>query len=673
MKFHLDRYVEEEDDWEIIPVKWWYTSFKAVSWSYNSKQGQGQSKPSRRQYQGSLFAGIISKRGSERLPMSPPPRASSREAGVGDEEDSLNLDLVGVKGAMEVVMEYEKDVGFYFTIFPDLGLYSDTKVDLSVDIDENDLQAGRERWNSLSEELMNGPAFENTTDSDESMESSFIGSISSYGDLSHSTSSLSSIDTTRSEGSIDSIPMPSTPKAKLSFNDVMVKDVSPAGSLDGSSGPSLHLSPSRSLNASASSFVPTFCSQLNEEPVHFPSLADDPKSRPDVRSPPASFANFTFPTLNPTPLAPAVKIKKDDQGFFTEIQVDNSLGGDLLPPFLQEPPQRNRTRKSRTREIVDRIRSQIAPEDSGTGHSLHLNPISPKYASHSPSPICDESNFITPRLSVSEDGGDRLSRLSSPSCDDDDGWIDVVQPAVSSPNQKSTRARELFRALTRRRTDSSSSGDLREAVASETSSGLSRNVSSSPSPSPSPQTPPPLVTNDGWVESSTVSPPEPQKKPKASQSHTHHRKKSSVQHQHHQHHGSRTSFSSSSSSSHLQQPFSASSPHYPQLSPTAMSPHHPQHIVPPPAAFPYFFPAYPAIAMPSPYAATFMQVPTYPMGMPMHTAHVAPAAGSMPVAPYMAPPLMPGRTASMKPAAPLTSTPTNMNMPAYRAKHSPLW
>ena len=662
----LDRNVTEEDDWEVIPVNWWSTSFTAVSWAFSSKQGPWNKS---RLFQGSLFLGLPPRLNSRFLSLNTI-SSPSRKIGRNVEEDNtLNQDLVGVKSALDTVVGYEKDVGFYFTSFPDLGLYKKPRPDLSVVIEESDLEAGKERWKEVAEDLLSGPI-----ESDESLESSLAGS---YGDFELSASTLSSIDLTYSEASIDSIPMPSTPKPKLSVNEVEIKEPSPTVPHSGSRSSSLQFSPSRSLNASASSFVPSFFSKFTEEPLQFPSLLDDPKARPDVHSPGASLSNFIFPSLNPNP-TPVVKIKKDDQGFFTEVQVEKSSGADapteLLPAFLQESTQRSRTRKSRTREIVDRIRSRTSPEDSVVGD--HLNAISPKYASHSPSPIGDEGRFVTPRLSMSDDGGDRPSRLSTPSCiDDEDGWIDIAQPVASdSPSsQKSKRTRELFLALTRRRTDSLSSADVKDLTTSSelSSSSGSRNMSISPSPSPSPLSPPSLLSNDGWIESSFVSQPEIQQKAKAGQ--THNRKKSSNNNQQHrnqhQHHNSRASISSSTSQ-HAQRPFSATSPVFPQLSPTAMSPQlvqqQPQMMSPNPVGpFPYFFPAtYPAVALPSPYAAAFMQVPTFPM------VHAGPGGAAMAGVPYMAPTLMPIHGVGAGPVKPPMPT---TNMPANRTRQAPTW
>ena len=624
---------QEEDEWEMITADWWRTAFILVPWTYTPDDR----KSPRQQFYGSLFADLSPRRAAGNV------YSDDVQCKISREDDTLNPELVGASGAMAVVASYEEDVGFSYSTFPTIGphelnLY--THVDLSGDIDENDLLTGRRKWKELVEDLMNGEILENiNTDDCGSLESSCIGSFSSAGDLTLSSSS---------DGSIDSFVMPSTPKAKHSSIDVEVKVPSPNGSVHGSGfdSPSTSLSPGKSLNAAATSFVPSFYSQSNDEAVHFPPSVDTSKSS----SPTLSFANFTFPTLN----APQVtaKFKKDDEGFFTEVQNELSNAGEpsnLLPPFLQESSHRNRPRKSRTREIVDRLRSQTSLDDSATTAHIPLSngiELSRKYASHSPSPIPDDRSFIIPRLSVSEDGGDGASRLSTPSLEDDDGWIS--QPNTFSPRHKAKRTRELFLALTRRRTDSLSSENFKALT---DSADDPYNVSAPPSPLP--KTPPPLMSNDGWIESHST-PPEPQKKSKSSSRESHRHKKSSTHNT-----SSRAPLSPSPASSHF--PINSTSACFsPPLHPT-VSP------IMAPQAISYFFPAYPAVATPVPYTA-FMHFPAFPISMPMHGHMGVPLNGAS--TPYGTSPVLTTRRAGS-----ITSDMiTNMNtMPTYRAKQSPLW
>ena len=632
--------VHEEDEWEIITADWWRTAFISVPWTYVPSDATKGKSP-RQQFHGSLFAGLSQ---------------YARRNIYSDEfseNDTLNPELVGVCGAMAAVISYEEDVGFSYSTCPtiephELNLF--THVDLSTNIDEEDLLTGRQRWKELVDELMNGEIFENgNTDSGGSLKSSLTESFSSASDQ-----TFSSMDLSSSDCSIDSFIMPSTPKAKHIFTDVEVKLSSPNSSIDGSGFDNPDFLPhGKSLNAAASSFVPTFCSQLYDA-VHFPPLVDASKSS----SPTLSFSTFTFPTLNASSQPqPTVRLKKDDQGFFTEVQKEPSNpGGEpakLLPPFLQESSLRNRFRKSRTREIVDRLRSTTSLDDSTTPQ-FPLSELSQKYASHSPSPIPSDGSFMIPRLSVSEDG-DRTSGLSTPS-EDDDGW--VSQPNTLSPRHSKARrtreTRELFLALTRRRTDSLSSENLKALLDSSTYDSSSaplpppRNTST-PS-SPSPQTPPPLTSNDGWIESNNPPLPKPQKKSKSSSRESHRRKKSST----HNNPLSRASLST---------PSTSSSQFFPDLSSTSAcfpshpSPHHHQHPTfsphmaqqqPPQQAIPYFFSA---VATPVPYTA-FMHFPAFPISIPMH-GHTGLPINGVSGTPYgTSPALITRRAGSVKPLMP---------------------
>ena len=618
----------QEDEWEIVTADWWRTAFILVPWTYHPKENSP-----RQQFHGSLFAGLSSQCARQNI------HSDDVQCKFSSEDDTLNPELVGVSGAMAAIAPYEEDVGFSYSTCPtidphELNLFN--YVDLSINIDENDLLTGRQRWKELVDDLMNGERFESTnTDNSGSLESSLIGSLSSVGDL-----TLSSTDFSSSDGSIDSFVMPSTPKAKHIFTDVQVKSSSPYGGIDGSGfdNPNF-LSSGNSLNAAASSFIPTFYSQLNEDAIHFPPLVSASKSS----SPTPSFANFTFPTLNaPSQPQATVTLKKDEQGFFTEVQNEPSNVDEpvkLLPPFLQESPHRNRPRKSRTREIIDRLRSETSSDDSTTTHFPFSKGIelSPRYASHCPSPIHDDRSFVIPRVSVSEDGGDRASGLSTPSLEDDDGWIS--QPNTLSPRRKAKRTRELFLALTRRRTDSLSSENLKFLTDSpEDSSVLPLCNTSAPS-SPIPQTPSPLMSNDGWIESNPTS-LESQRKSKSSSGESHRRKKSSTHNT-----SSRSSLSTPSTATHF--PVSSTSACF-------SSPHHPMA----PQAIPYFFSAYPAVATPVPYTA-FMHFPAFPTSMPIH-GHIGFPVNGVGTPYGISPALVARRAGLIKPPIP-------------KAKQSPLW
>ena len=122
----------------------------------------------------------------------------------------------------------------------------------------------------------------------------------------------------------------------------------------------------------------TFCSHLYEA-VH--PIIDASKSSSLLFPLLLSLSQLTITLLN---LSPTVRLIKDEQAFFTEVKKEPSNhGGEpakLLPSFffLQESsPRRNRSRKSRTREIVDRLRLRrawmIAPLELNSPYQTELN------------------------------------------------------------------------------------------------------------------------------------------------------------------------------------------------------------------------------------------------------------------------------------------------------------
>lgn len=665
MPFHLRDYSHKEgEDWEVLEQDWWRIPFTSVSWAYASESTPKRDPKSgvvqRRNFEGSLF----SKLKPNDLP----------NTKLVNGWDSLNPDLCGVRSAMEAVRAYEKDVGFHYTTCPSIELCEQLlgpTVNLCREVDELSVQVARQKWQELVDNLMNGPLIGSpSSDSDDSLASS-LPDLSSPGPGTLST--FSSLDLSSSASSIDSIMMPSTPRgSSLSDSHIQIKDASPTFSLDIRTE---HPSPGRSLNAAASSFVPTFASKITDEPYQ-DSHSDTPQVAKNKSSP---FSDFTFPTLNPPS---SVKIKKDDQGFFTEVKLENQSAAmtDLLPPFLQEPTHKTRIRKSKTREIVDRLRSQA--QDSDTPPLLTPFDLSPKYASHSPSPMPEDPAIVKPRLSVSEDG-DRPSGLSTPSFEDDDGWIDIA--SSSSPTHRRKRTRELVLALHRRRTDSTASDVSKDFLALTSAPSTGMQSSQEPLTSSPPRTPPPANPNgDGWIENSKlVTSPEPTvpKKPVLKPSPgpgkeaTHARRKSS-------NHVPRPSASSTT----MHGPYGVVvPPGYPTSAPAGLAPRGlpPPHVSPA-APMPYFFPPYQAVPMSYPQ---FVHIPAGypPMGIPMHApVGISPVSPGNPPVPYMMPhSMMPPQSApALRGAPPMVKPPPmatnphvgpNVNMAYYRTKPQQLW
>jgi hypothetical protein len=462
--------VKEEDGWQIITHRtdWWRTPFASVSWSYFTTPKLRYAKP--RLYNGSLFL---------RLTPSDASSSSDRDQLVTHTDVTLNPDLCGVRGAADAVRIYEANVGFHYSSFPDLHS-GGSLPDISVQVDERDLLRGKEQWGVLVESLGGlaldeGSSYEEFEGGNESEESTPSSS------LNRSTSTLSSID---SDLSTDSISFPSTPKAKNFEAIIHIKDGSPSSSTYSECS-----SPARPLNASASSFVPSFI-KPKIEPISFPPFPSYP-SPTSSPSPPPAFVNFTFPTLDVPPLPP-VKIKKDEQGFYSEVKSPSFTPQshipsiDLVPPFLQE---RRKAPASKTRAMVERLRSSYHSEDSVemARESITTSPSS--------SPSFYDLTFPQEQSAAPEDGQDRERGVSGPSLEDEDGWLNIAGTTPASPEAKARRTKDLFLALTRRRSDSLpaikiSGSEEVEEPAKET---INTTVSS---PSLSPVMP----LNDGWLE-----------------------------------------------------------------------------------------------------------------------------------------------------------------------------
>jgi hypothetical protein len=275
-------------------------------------------------------------------------------------------------------------------------------------------------------------------------------------------------DSENSEHSVDSDPVPSTPKPR-SYANVTIKQSSPTP---------LDYSPSRSLNASASSFVPTSTpvkfSTDDVSSSHFWRAASSPSP-----SPSPTHSNFTFPSLNASiqslPILPPT-LKKDEQGFYTEVtplpskeQTSTSNRAQrsptsLLPPFLADSSRRTR-KTSKTRKIVDQLRS-ASVNGFDTPSSRGCVPIRSISTPH-------QLSLAGPSLSISTDGSTRWleddvsqspidSLHSTAECfeEQDDGWLRAeVEDADGDPEAKARRTRDLVQALGRNRPDSTHESD----------------------------------------------------------------------------------------------------------------------------------------------------------------------------------------------------------------------
>ncbi|GLB37953.1 hypothetical protein LshimejAT787_0410040 [Lyophyllum shimeji] len=583
----------QEEGWYIVTGDWWHTSYESVSWKYD--QGNSwEGNPGKPCFRGSLFGGYGASCPAE------PDSARQRHAFAGDQRDlTLSLNLCGVQCALDALAVYEVDVGFPSTAPVD-STY--VHVDIPIEVDEDAITRDRERWNVYAEELT---SWVGTADAGLELqprrghEASRVSSpSSSHGGLHRSTSTLSSVDLTDSDLSLTSVSVPSTPKRKSIEAFVDVKIASPVKAGDG------HCisSPARPLNASAASFVPSSFTPLNAKAEPFSAIPTAPKSEP---SPQPAFANFTFPSLEPPPL-PTVKVKKDEEGFYSEAEVaapvpqTKGAACTFLPPFLQDSPRR-KAPASKTRAIVDRLRSS---------HNQSHSPA--------PNPPLYDMNLLDERISVSEDDRTRNSGLSTPSSqdDDDDGWINLADADKASKETRARRTRNLFLALTRRRSDSLPPIQNGEDKVDDLEIPVTASPSSSPSPLPS--------TDDGWIEGPSTQPSidavPPRRRTDSSRSRSHRKRRSS----------------------HAP-PFPPNTLPPQFMSPTALSnpvglPRAPFHPATPrfPSQTPgsYFYPAYPAVVPPVAYTSYISQLQL--MQMQMRNGNAGGGGGRRSTAPHPA-------------------------------------
>ncbi|KAJ7033378.1 hypothetical protein C8F04DRAFT_623304 [Mycena alexandri] len=340
-----------DQGWQVVSPEWWRIPFNAVSWAYTptdpqdpapaSKLAQSPRVAKPPHYHGALFR-IRAASVDDQL--------QDEDLAVGD-DGRLNPDLVGYKDATAAVESYEIDVGFHW---PSQPMEEKRRPDLAVAVNEDHVALAKERWDELVQDLTGGLSIGSSDGYHESDDDSLLG-------MHRSTSTLSSIDLTDSERSVLSVPMPSTPRARRSYANIVVKTASSpsrsASSRDSDRSP-------RRLNAAASSFVPS-PSKAKARPTSFltpPKSASFP-SLNLARSPSPSFnTNFVFPSLNVPPL-PAVNLAKDGEGFYSEVEppapapTHSRTSSTLLPAFLQDAFTRRRPPTSKTRAMVDRFKS----------------------------------------------------------------------------------------------------------------------------------------------------------------------------------------------------------------------------------------------------------------------------------------------------------------------------
>ncbi|KAL1744825.1 hypothetical protein HDZ31DRAFT_63717 [Schizophyllum fasciatum] len=414
-----------DGDWQLIARDWWRTPVEGASWADVER-----ARPADGGGEEAVWPPAPRPRGPL-VHLRPGEPAGSRRPA---DDMRLSSELPGVRGAGDVLADYEAAVGF------DDGA---PRWDRPLRAGGADAGPWRELVDALAGLGAAAAAFDAPTrsatpaDGDDELFDGASPAASSSGSLHRSTSTLSSLDFSELHGSsrASSWSVPATPK--VAPVDVVVE--SPEQELHDP----LSSSPRRTITASPQ-LIP-------------PSPAVPPKT------PPSPAPSFTFPTLD-------VKIIKDDQGFYSQVEdVARPQADALLPPFLHDT--RRRRPQSKTRAIVDSLRSP-AMHDSGYGK------IGVVRNGRKSSGTVDALELPTPSTSASPSGASALSapspssssrdssRSSSErrSLSEDEGWYESSPaPAPARPqspprpslttqrHEHAEAARERFLALHRAR------------------------------------------------------------------------------------------------------------------------------------------------------------------------------------------------------------------------------
>ncbi|KAI0710295.1 hypothetical protein C8T65DRAFT_727309 [Cerioporus squamosus] len=401
--------VPEIWDWEIVQDDWWKTSFRAISWAYKTKPAHPRPPH---------YHDLLARGRRRKVPGNAPNVARAAEVDV-----DLSTGLSGVQAAEDALNRYEVEVA----ILPSTALaYPKTIVQLDA-------------WNEKVRELFGGILAEGSLPEVESLCAEVplwdLDNIENAPDL------------TDSEASAESDPPPSTPKpskATPSYASAVSGKVIISPTVL-SPFPSTLLN--SELSTSAVDFIPATPHRAESREPTTPPLTSSSGSSDSPYSSPTY--NFHFPSLNATPptdrkeaRSAPVSIQKDENGFYyTNPESDESGPGftqslnvtrsgtprrasaALFPAFLSDGSPSSRTRNSKTREIVDRLRS------GSTGGRR-----AKKGNRKQPSKEVDLAELIAEAAKNSEDNdGWIVSKTSSSSSLlTDDGWI-IQGPVPASP------------------------------------------------------------------------------------------------------------------------------------------------------------------------------------------------------------------------------------------------
>ncbi|KAI0764379.1 hypothetical protein BD413DRAFT_193496 [Trametes elegans] len=407
---------KETMDWEIVSHDWWKTSFRAISWSYKTKPAC----PRPPHYHNLLARGRR--------------RRITVDTQLVEEDVDLNTGLSGVRAAEDVLQRYEVEASI---------LSSSDVADRESPVDRCLAALAKEDWDEKVRELLGGILQSGTLpDIDEPPPDVPLWDLSLLEDPTPPPDSPSTAELTDSEASGESDPPPSTPRpTKTSYARVVSSETATSPTV-------LSPLPSKLLSAAALTFIPSTPNGPSiREPVTPPltsasnSSGDSPFSSPTY--------NFHFPSLTST--SPADRresrslppsLQKDESGFYVEVPEEAPSGttqslsatrsttprrpsAAFLPAFLTDGSPSPRARNSKTREIVDRLRS------SGNSASNRKS----KKA---------ERTRRQPSASAAKDGD--ASTLPAAAADvkaaqkaDDEGWISGV--SITPPQQPQERTK----------------------------------------------------------------------------------------------------------------------------------------------------------------------------------------------------------------------------------------
>ncbi|KAI9061434.1 hypothetical protein FKP32DRAFT_1604866 [Trametes sanguinea] len=423
--------VLEMRDWEVVPEDWWKTSFRAISWSYKEcKTKPGYPRPPH-------YHNLLARGRRRRIVLNT----------TRDEEDvDLNEELSGVRATEAVLKRYEAEVSI---LSPDDIPDNDSPVERCLDV------LTKEDWDDKVQELLGGILqLGPLPEVDTPPPGVTLWDLSRLENESPPPRSPSTAELTDSETSVESDPPPSTPKpSKTSYARVVSSETV--------TSPTVHSPlPSKLLSAAALTFIPsTPTVQVIREPITPPLTAASNSSGDSPFSSPTY--NFHFPSLKS--MSPADRresrslppsLQKDESGFYVEVVEDVTAGttqslnatrsttprrpsAALLPSFLTDGSPSPRPRNSKTREIVDRLRSSGSSGSSRKAKKSERSRRQPSTSATAKDGESDSAKGSTVKAEDATDGwipGSVSEDTSTGLAITDDGWI--IQGGSASHHQQ---------------------------------------------------------------------------------------------------------------------------------------------------------------------------------------------------------------------------------------------